>query len=38
MQQDKVAAAIVFLRTSGANRVSGATYHANAGESAKYTA
>jgi hypothetical protein len=38
MQQDKVAAAIVFLRTSGANRVSDATYDANAGESAKYTA
>jgi len=25
MQQDEVAAAVVFLRTSGVNRVSGAT-------------
>jgi len=25
MQQDEVAAALVFLRTSGVNRVSGAT-------------
>jgi len=37
MQQDEVAA-VVFLRTSGADRVSDATYEANAGESAKYTA
>jgi hypothetical protein len=38
MPQDEVAAAVVFLRTSGVNRVSDATDDANAGESAKYTA
>lgn len=32
MQQDEVAAAVVFLRTSGVNRVSNATYDANAGK------
>ena len=38
VQQDEVTAAVVFLRTSGVNRVSGATQDANAGESVKYAA
>jgi hypothetical protein len=38
MQQGEVAAAVVFLRTSGVNRVSDATYDVNAAERAKYTA
>lgn len=38
MQPDEVAPAVVFLCTDPANRVSGATYDATAGESAKYTA
>ena len=38
MQPDEVAPAVVFLCTDAANRVSGATYDATAGESAKFTA
>lgn len=35
---DEVAPAVVFLCTDAANRVSGATYDASAGDSVKYTA
>ena len=38
MQPDDVAPAVVFLCTDAANRVSGATYDATAGDSVKYTA
>ena len=38
MQPDEVAPAVVFLCTDAANRVTGATYDATAGDSAKYTA
>ncbi|MBA3833374.1 MAG: SDR family NAD(P)-dependent oxidoreductase [Chthoniobacterales bacterium] len=38
MQPDEVAPAVVFLCTDAANRVSGATYDASAGDSVKYTA
>lgn len=37
MQPDEVAPAVVFLASDAANRVSGATYDASAGDSAKYT-
>ncbi len=37
MQPDEVAPAVVFLASDVANRVSGATYDASAGDSAKYT-
>ena len=38
MQPDEVAPAVVFLCTDAANRISGATYDATAGDSVKYTA
>ena len=38
MQPDEVAPAVVFLCTDAANRVTGATYDATAGDSVKYTA
>ena len=38
MQPDEVAPAVVFLCTDAANRVSGATYDATAGDSVKITA
>lgn len=38
MQPDEVAPAVVFLCTEAANRVTGATYDATAGDSVKYTA
>jgi NAD(P)-dependent dehydrogenase (short-subunit alcohol dehydrogenase family) len=38
MQPDEVAPAVVFLASDAANRVTGATYDATAGDSAKYTA
>ena len=38
MQPDEVAPTVVFLCTDAANRVSGATYDASAGDSVKYTA
>lgn len=38
MQPDEVAPAVVFLCTDAANRVTGATYDATAGDSANYTA
>ena len=38
MQPDEVAPAVVFLCTDAANRVTGATYDATAGDSARYTA
>ncbi len=38
MQPDEVAPAVVFLATDAANRVTGSTYDATAGDSAKYTA
>jgi len=38
MQPDEVAPTVVFLCTDAANRVSGATYDATAGDSVKYTA
>ena len=38
MQPDELAPAVVFLCTDVANRVSGATYDATAGDSVKYTA
>lgn len=37
MQPDEVAPAVVFLASDAANRVTGATYDATAGDSAKYT-
>ena len=38
MQPDEVAPAVVFLASDAANRVTGSTYDATAGDSAKYTA
>lgn len=38
MQPDEVAPPVVFLCTDAANRVTGATYDATAGDSVKYTA
>ena len=38
MQPDELAPAVVFLCSDVANRVSGATYDATAGDSVKYTA
>jgi NAD(P)-dependent dehydrogenase (short-subunit alcohol dehydrogenase family) len=38
MQPDEVAPAVVFLCTDAANRISGATYDATAGDSVKFTA
>ena len=38
MQPDEVAPAVVFLASDAANRVTGATYDATAGDSARYTA
>ena len=38
MQPDEVAPSVVFLCTDAANRVSGATYDATAGDSVKITA
>jgi NAD(P)-dependent dehydrogenase (short-subunit alcohol dehydrogenase family) len=38
MQPDEVAPAVVFLCTDAANRVTGATYDATAGDSVKYNA
>lgn len=38
MQPDEVAPSVVFLCTDAANRVTGATYDATAGDSVKYTA
>ena len=38
MQADEVAPAVVFLASDAANRVTGATYDATAGDSAHYTA
>ena len=38
MQPDEVAPAVVFLASDAANRVTGASYDATAGDSAKYTA
>ena len=38
MQPNEVAPAVVFLATDVANRVTGSTYDAAAGDGAKYTA
>jgi NAD(P)-dependent dehydrogenase (short-subunit alcohol dehydrogenase family) len=38
MQPDEVAPSVVFLASDAANRVTGSTYDATAGDSAKYTA
>ena len=38
MQPDEVAPSVVFLCTDAANRVTGSTYDATAGDSARYTA
>ncbi len=38
MQPDEVAPAVVFLASDAANRVTGASYDATAGDSARYTA
>ena len=38
MQPDEVAPAVVFLASDAANRVTGSTYDATAGDSARYTA
>jgi NAD(P)-dependent dehydrogenase (short-subunit alcohol dehydrogenase family) len=38
MQPEDVAPAVVFLATDAAHRITGATYDATAGDSAKYTA
>jgi NAD(P)-dependent dehydrogenase (short-subunit alcohol dehydrogenase family) len=38
MQPEDIAPPVVFLASDAAYRVSGATYDATAGESAKYTA
>jgi NAD(P)-dependent dehydrogenase (short-subunit alcohol dehydrogenase family) len=38
MQPDEVAPSVVFLCTDAANRVTGATYDASAGDSVKYDA
>lgn len=38
MQSDEVAPAVVFLASDAANRVTGASYDATAGDSARYTA
>ena len=38
IESDEVAPSVVFLATDAANRVTGSTYDATAGDSAKYTA
>jgi hypothetical protein len=38
MPPDEVAPAVIFLCTNAANRISGATYDATAGDSVKFTA